>query len=115
RATYSYTDAIDATTRINLRRVPLNGGSVTLFWAHGPLDAALSVRAEGQDLDTDLDGFTPVVRPRFAVADLAGGYALNHRVRLTARIANLTDARYEQAFGFGEPGRTFLVGLKVSD
>ncbi|HXQ45002.1 MAG TPA: TonB-dependent receptor [Caulobacteraceae bacterium] len=115
RATYSYTDAIDATTHVNLRRVPLNGGSVTLFWAHGPFDAALSVRAEGQDLDTDLDGFTPAVRPSFAVADLAGGYALNRRVRLTARIANLTDARYEQAFGFGEPGWTFLVGLKVSD
>jgi vitamin B12 transporter len=115
RATYSYTDAIDATRHINLRRVPLNSGSLTLLWARGPFDAALSVRAAGEDLDTDLDGFTPVVRPGYAVADLAGGYALNPHVRLTARIANLTDARYQQAFGFGEPGRTILVGLKLSE
>ncbi|HLK24272.1 MAG TPA: TonB-dependent receptor [Caulobacteraceae bacterium] len=115
RGTYSYTDAIDATTHVNLRRVPLNSGSAEMFWKHGKLDAALSVRTEGVDLDTDLDGFTPVVRPGFVVADLAGGYALNSHVRLTARISNLADARYEQAFGFGAAGRTFLLGLRLND
>jgi vitamin B12 transporter len=115
RAAYSYTDAIDATTHMNLRRVPLNGGSVTVFWAHGPFDAALSLRGEGADIDTDLDGFTPVVRGGFTVADLAGGYAITPHVRLTARIANLANGHYEEAFGFGEPGRTFLVGLRLSE
>jgi len=115
RATYSYTDAIDATTHLNLRRVPLNSGSASLFWTQGPLDAALSVRGEGADIDTDLDGFTPVVRGGFTVADLAGGYAVSKRVRLTARIANLANAHYEEAFGFGEPGRTFLLGVRLSE
>ncbi len=115
RATYSYTDAIDATTHLNLRRVPLNSGSVTASWAHGPFDAAFSVRGEGADLDTDLDGFTPIVRPGFLVADLAGGYAISPRIRVTARVADLANVRYEEAFGFGEPGRTFLLGVRLNN
>jgi vitamin B12 transporter len=106
QASYTYTDAIDATTGVRLLRVPLNTGSLGLFWAKGRLDAALSVRGEDDDADTGLDGFTPVIRPGFVVADLAGGYALNDHIRLTARIENLADRRYEQAFGYGEPGRT---------
>ncbi len=100
---------------MNLTRVPLNTASGSLFWTKGPFDAALSLRAEGDDVDVGLDGFTPVVRPGFAVADLAGGYAVNKHIRLTARVANLTGEHYEDAFGFGEPGRTFLVGVRLSE
>ncbi len=115
RGTYSYTGAINATTHVNLRRVPLNSGTAEIIWAHAPFDAALTVRTEGEDLDTDLDGFTPILRPGFTVVDLAGGYAVNSHVRLTARVGNLAGVHFEQAFGFAEPGRTLLVGLRLSD
>lgn len=111
---YSYTDAIDAATGQPQVRVPKNSGSASLFWRGGKLDAALTVRAESSQADTDLDGFSPVIRPGFATADLAAGYALNDRVRLTARIENLVDAHYQEAFGFGRPGRTIYVGVKLA-
>ena len=113
QATYSYIDAIDADTGVRLLRVPLNTGAFSLFWTRGKIDATFSVRGEDDDLDSGLDGFTPVIRPGFMVADLAGGYALNDHDRLTARIDNLANSHYEEAFGFGEPGRTFTVGVKL--
>jgi vitamin B12 transporter len=115
QATYSYTDAVDQATHVNLTRVPLNTASGSLLWTKGPFDAALTVHGEDDDVDVGLDGFTPVARPGFAVADMAGGYALSKHIRLTARVANLTGEHYEDAFGFGEPGRTFLVGVRLSD
>jgi vitamin B12 transporter len=114
QASYSYIDAINAQTGVRLLRVPLNSGSASLFWMHGRWDAAFTVRAEDADHDTGLD-FSRVIRPGFGVADLAGGFRLNEHLRLTARVRNLTGEHYEQAFGFGEPGRTFTVGLRFKE
>ncbi|HEX4197286.1 MAG TPA: TonB-dependent receptor [Caulobacteraceae bacterium] len=114
-AAYGYVDSVDATTGVRLLRIPLSTGSASLFWTHDKFDAAFTVRGEDNDLDLGLDGFTPVIRPGFVVADLAGGYALNDHVRLTARIENLADARYQQVFGYGEPGRAFYLGVRLKD
>jgi vitamin B12 transporter len=115
QASYGYVDSVDATTGVRLLRIPLNTGSASLFWTHDKFDAAFTVHGEDNDLDIGLDGFTPVIRPGFVVADLAGGYALNDHVRLTARVENLADARYQQVFGYGEPGRAFYLGVKLKD
>ena len=72
------------------------------------------MRAESRQADTALDGFSPVWRPGFTVADLAAGYAVTDRVRFTARIENLTDQAYQEAFGFGQPGRAVYAGLKFA-
>jgi vitamin B12 transporter len=114
-ASYSHTDAVDADTGARELRVPLDSGSASLFWRGGRVDAALSVRTEASQADTDLDGFSPVTRPGFAVADLTAGYALNDHVRLTARIENLADTHYQEVYGFGEPGRAIYVGVRLKD
>jgi vitamin B12 transporter len=114
QASYGYVDSIDATTGVRLLRVPLNTGSASLYWTHGKFDAAFTVRGEDNDLDLGLDS-SDVIRPGFVVADLAGGYALNDHVRLTARIENLADSHYQQVFGFGEPGRSLYFGVKLKD
>jgi vitamin B12 transporter len=119
KASYSYTDAKDIAAAgqppQRASRVPLNSGSASLLWAHGPADAALSLRSEGDQVDTGLDGFSPVTRPGFSVVDLAGGYALTDHVRVTARIENLADTHYQQVFGYGEPGRAVYVGIHFKD
>ena len=91
--------------------MPHNSGSASLFWAHGAFDAALSVRGESNQADTDLDGFSPVTRPGFTVSDLAAGYRVSDHVRVTARVENLAGVHYERVYGFGEPGRAVFVGL----
>jgi vitamin B12 transporter len=111
----AWTDAIDASTGERLLRVPRATGAASLFWNDGSWGVALTVRGETSQPDVDRDGFSPVTRPGFVTADLAGSYKLNEQVTLTARIENLTDKRYEQSFGFNEPGRAIYVGIRLKD
>ncbi len=111
KASYAYTDAIDLATGEQELRVPHNSGSASLFWVRGPFDAAFSVRSESDQADTGLDGSTPVTRPGFTVANLTGGYKVTDHIRVTARVENLGGGRYEELYGYGEPGRSVFFGL----
>lgn len=104
---WAWTDARDGTTGARLLRVPEQAGSATLGWTGERVSAALTVRGES-DQD-DAGG----VREAFVVASLNGSYALTETVTLTARIENLTDERYQQVFGYGEPGRSGYVGIRL--
>lgn len=104
---WAWTDARDETTGARLLRVPERAGSATLGWTGERLSAALTVRGES-DQD-DAGG----VREAFVTANLNGSYALTDRVSLTARVENLADERYQQVFGYGEPGRSGFVGIRL--
>ena len=108
---YGWTDARDETSGDRLLRVPEHAGSATLGWTGDRLTAALTVRAESEQADSD--GFATVERPAFLTANLTGSYALTDAVALTARIENLADERYQQVFGYGEPGRSAYVGIRL--
>jgi vitamin B12 transporter len=110
---YAWTDAIDASTNRSLIRIPDHSGSAALFWTRDRWQGALTVRAESSQSDTDVDGFSPIVRPGFAVADLAASYRLTDQVTLAARIENLADKRYQETFGYGESGRAAFVEVRV--
>ena len=113
RLAYAWTDAVDRTTDISLIRVPDHAGAATLIWTQGRLSGAFTVHAESSQTDTARDGFTRVTRKGFAVADLAGAFQLTERVTLTARLENLADERYEESFGYGEPGRAVYFGIRL--
>ena len=115
KLSYSVTDAKDLATGLRLLRVPQRSGAAALFWDQGPWGAALTVRGESSQPDTALDGFSRTTRKGFATADIAGSYKLSERVSLTARIENLADERYQEIFGFGEPGRAGYVGIRVRE
>lgn len=104
---YTVTDAIDETTGRRLLRVPERAGSATLGWAGDRLSGALTVRAES---DQDDSGG---VRKGFVTANLNAAYALTDQVSLTARIENLADEHYQQVLGYGEPGRSAYVGVRL--
>ncbi len=104
---YAWTDARDGETDARLLRVPEHAGSATLGWAGDRLSGALTVRAEG-DMD-DSGG----VREGFVTANLNAAYALTDHVVLTARLENLADEGYQQVFGYGEPGRTGHLGIRL--
>lgn len=104
---WAWTDARDETTGDRLLRVPEQAGSATLGWSGERLSAALTVRGES-DQD-DAGG----VREAFVTANINGAYALTEQVSLTARIENLADERYQQVFGYGEPGRSGYVGIRL--
>lgn len=104
---YAWTDARDQTTDARLLRVPENSGSATLGWTGDRLSGALTVRAES---DQDDSGG---VRDGFVTANLNGSYALTDAVTLTARVENLGDTHYQQVLGYGEPGRSGYVGIRL--
>ena len=87
--------------------MPVRAGSATLGWSGERLSAALTVRGESEQ--EDVGG----VREAFVTANLNGAYALTDSVSMTARIENLADERYQQVFGYGEPGRSGYVGIRL--
>lgn len=104
---YAWTDAKDDVSGLRLLRVPERSGSATLGWTGQKLSAALTVRGES-DQD-DAGG----VREEFVTANLNGSYRLTEQVSLTARLENLADERYQQVLGYGEPGRSGYVGVRL--
>jgi vitamin B12 transporter len=104
---YGWTDATDRKTGARLLRVPQHAGSATLGWTGARLSGALTVRAEG-DQD-DAGG----VREAFVTAGLSGSWIVTPAVSLTARVDNLTDRHFQQVFGYGEPGRSGYVGIRL--
>ena len=106
RGAYTHDDAVDASTGLQLLRAPRDTGSASLGWQGRGWTADLGVR--GQSGAPDVDG---PIRP-FAVAYAAAAYAVTPQLSLTARVENLAGSHYQEAFGYGEPGRMVLIGLK---
>lgn len=104
---YAWTDAVDLDAGTPILRVPEHAGSATLGWTGERLSAALTVRAEGDMPDS---GGT---RDAFVTANLNAGYDLTENVTLTLRAENLADERYQQLLGYGEPGRSAYVGVRL--
>ena len=52
-------------------------------------------------------------RDGFVTASLNAAWTLNDRTVLTARIENLADETYQQLLGYGEPGRSGSVGIRL--
>lgn len=104
---YAWTDARDESDGVRLLRVPQHAGSASLGWTGARLSGALTVRAEG---DQDDSGG---VRDGFVTANLNAAYQVTDAVTLTARMENLADERYQQVLGYGEPGRSGYVGIRL--
>ena len=106
-ANYAYIDAEDG-TGTRLIRVPEHSGDVRLsFDPEGPFSGAVLVRANGEERDPngDLDSWTRV--------DLTGQYEVTETVELYARVENLFDEDYQQILGYGTPGLSGSVGIRL--
>jgi vitamin B12 transporter len=109
KAGYAHVDAKDG-TGAPLPRIPKESGSVELVLSpDGPLTVSLAVRHNGRQPD----GFGPDVEA-WTRADLAAAYRFRSGVELYTRIENLTDEDYQQVGGYGTPGLSGVVGVRVS-
>ncbi len=58
---------------------------------------------------------TPVAElPAFTTIDLSASYDLTANTKLTARITNLTDKKYQESWGYFATGREVFVGASAS-
>ncbi len=122
--TYTYTDSKDP-QGLELTRRPKHLASASLNYGFFE-DAAgrkranvnLDVRYTGDQKDTVF--LTPffqqerVTLDSYTLVNLAGSYAVLPGVELIARIENLLDQDYEEAFGFRSPGIGAYGGVRGS-
>lgn len=108
---YAWTDARDQSNDRALARVAEHTGSATLGWTGRRLSGALTIRAEGDEPDTNTA--TALTREGFVTANLNAAYQLSDQVAATLRVENLTDEHYQQVLGYGEPGRSAYVGVRL--
>jgi vitamin B12 transporter len=110
RGSLAAIEGVDGTGPAQLLRVPRDSGSGSLSWqgqawrTHG---AQAEVGFRGQDQAQDYSG----VQHPFMIAYARASLNLTTHISLSARVENLANTHYEQAYGYGEPGRMVLFGL----
>ena len=115
KLSYANLDAIDRTTGASLLRTPDHSGSMAYIWTENVWSGAVTLRGESSQADTARDGFSRLRRPGFVTADASVAYELNDGITLTGRVENLTDKRFEEGFGYREPGRAVYVGVRLKN
>ena len=112
--TYTYDRAIDESTDTQLVRRPKHSGSLAVGYERGAGSMQLVVARVGRRPDvTDLAPFGDVINPAYTVADFTVRWTMGSLTPY-AKIENLTNTRYEEAFGFPSPTRRALVGVRYS-
>jgi vitamin B12 transporter len=115
-ADYTYTDAIDAGTKLALLRRPRHKASLNTDWQ---VTDALSLDATllyvGPQMDGNRDFSIPRLKmPGYATLDIAASYHLTEMWTLFGRIENATDTDYQSPDGFLRPGIGATGGIKVN-
>jgi vitamin B12 transporter len=116
RGDYTYTDAIDDTTGLELLRRPRHKASLNVVWL--PTDR-LTISATALYVGSQVDGDRSFSIQRldtdpYFVVNLAADYHLGKGVTLFARIDNMFDERYENPTGFQRPGFGVYAGIRVN-
>jgi vitamin B12 transporter len=116
RADYTYTDALDAGTKLALLRRPRHKASVGADWqATDDLNLAATLLYVGPQIDGNRDFSIPRLKmPDYVTLDLAASYRLSEKWSLFGRIENVTDTNYQSPDGFLRPGIGAYGGIKVN-
>jgi vitamin B12 transporter len=116
RADYTYTEAEDRGTRLELVRRPKSKISADARWQAMEalsLDASLLYVGSWIDGSRDFSVSRLEAHPYLTV-DIAASYALTDNLAVTGRVANLFDKTYENPTGFLQPARAFYAGIKAN-
>lgn len=118
RASYTYTDAEDATGAELVRR-PRNLASLNVNYRFldGAATVNLGIDYNGRQKDLAFDeayNSSPVTLDGTTLVNLAASYQVNGRVQVYGRIDNLLDEDYEEVWTYGSLRRAGYLGMKVS-
>ncbi|HTA77646.1 MAG TPA: TonB-dependent receptor, partial [bacterium] len=113
KGSYTYTYAWDLTDDIPLLRRPQNKASGDVDYKWGDAGLGVSVIYTGNAFDEDFGGNT-VTLPEYFLVNLRASYQVNSQIKLFARVDNLFNQWYEDAYGYSTPGLSVYGGTKVS-
>ncbi|MCJ2183405.1 TonB-dependent receptor [Novosphingobium sp. 1949] len=113
---YTYLDATDETTGLELARRTKNNLTASLdrrfaVNAYGGLKLGAELRVGGARWD---DSDNTLYVPGHTVVNLRGSYAVRKGVEVYARLQNAFDEHYEIVRTYGTPGRSAFAGLRVT-
>lgn len=119
KGSYTYTNSEDPDGQDELRRakhIASMNASYLFHEERGAID--LGVDYNGQQLDEVFLAFpTPsqlVMLDDYVLINLASSYNITDNVKLFARVENLTDADYEENYGYNSSGISGFGGIRVS-
>ncbi|MCK9274485.1 MAG: TonB-dependent receptor [Syntrophales bacterium] len=118
RFTYTYTNTRDSNRKQLLRR-PLHKAYFNAryrFFERGTANLDILYTGERDDSYWNAMTFTTddVVLEEYLVVNLSGLYEISDNLRLFARVENLFDEDYYEAYGYAVPGLSVYGGLRVS-
>ncbi len=118
RGSYTYTDvqtAIPATQSTSpLIQKPANQAGLDVDSQLGALELGASASYVGARPDYDFYAGSPVTLAEYYLVNLRASFQVEDHVKLFARVDNLFNQFYEEAYGFGTPGLSGYAGTKVS-
>jgi vitamin B12 transporter len=111
---YTYLNATEEPSGTQLVRRPKHSGSLAVGLERGVGSAQLVVARVGSRPDVnDLFPFGTVTNRAFTVVDITLRW-IRGVFAPYAKIENLTNARYQEVFGFPSPSRRALLGIRYS-
>jgi len=117
-ATYTYTDSEDKTTGEKLIRIPEHRITLDIACAvteRLALNVSLLHIAERNDRYYDRSMFASVdtTTDDYTIANISASYDVTDNITVFGRVENVTDADYEEVYGYGTPGVSGYGGAKV--
>jgi vitamin B12 transporter len=115
RLDYTYTQAVDEMTHLELLRRPKNKESLNAAWqATHRMSLNATLLSVSSWVDVNRDGSIPRLRaPGYTVLDLAGDYEIDSHWAVTARLANLFNRHYQNPDAFDQPTLGAFAGVKA--
>lgn len=95
-----------------LRRAPFNA-QLAAYYASGAWSLGAEIGRSAARFDSDINTFARTELAGYTLARLVGSWQVARALRLTGRIENLADARYELVDGYNTAGRTLVAGIEA--
>jgi vitamin B12 transporter len=115
RLDYTYTQATDEITHLELLRRPKNKESLNTSWqATDRISLNATVLSVSSWADVNRDGSIPrLTAPGYTTLDLAGSYDIDAHWAITVRVANLFNRHYQNPDAFDQPTLGAYAGIKA--
>nr|WP_247712051.1 TonB-dependent receptor [Qipengyuania qiaonensis] len=108
---YSYVDAEDRTTGLDLARRPNHFGTVYADWVS---DFGLGLGADLRIVGPSWDNATNTTRLEgYELFDVRASFGVGKNLELFGRVENVFDADYQTVAGYGTAGRSVFGGIRA--
>lgn len=113
-ANYTLTHAKNRVTGVDLLRRPRHSVNANIDWtAPFGLRLGAGVQTVSDSRDSDFRTFAATSLDGYTLVALRAAMPIGDRLELFGRVGNATDAAYETVSGYGTPGRSTHIGLRV--